>query len=84
MGTGEGVRGRISKLCRASAGCSHISFHSHNAIIDIFCRIPQVDLLRDRYLKLKVATGRSSSGLHFTMWIRGQGLLSGSRLYTYK
>jgi hypothetical protein len=27
MGTGEGVRGRISKLCRASAGYSNISLH---------------------------------------------------------
>jgi hypothetical protein len=27
MGTGEGVRGRISRLCRASAGYSNVSLH---------------------------------------------------------
>lgn len=68
MGTGEGDRGKISKLCRASVGYSMYQPALHNAILDVFRRIPQVDLLRDRYLKLKVATGRSSSGLHLTTW----------------
>jgi hypothetical protein len=68
MGAGEGDRGKISKLCRASVGYSMYQPTLHNVILDVFRRIPQVDLLRDRYLKLKVATGRSTSGLLITTW----------------
>jgi hypothetical protein len=36
MGTGEGDRGKISKLCRASVGYSMCQSALHNAILDAF------------------------------------------------